>query len=596
MGLPVRAILIGIDQYPDPFPHLTHAVYDATAMESCLRFLGMTGEITLLTNCQATRDNIISTILSLTADRTLRRGDPILIFFSGLAGKELAGCGSICPVDAHEGGISDETLLQTLGQVVGACGNNITLFLDCAGEMFSWECPGSCTIFAPDTSEETKAGGIFTQALIKALVSCESTLDNMTPWSLKTAIQTAIGCPTVRCWGKNVNQPLFHSQGEQGHHAPIQCHQAANGSVILAAGAAHGVRTGAVYGAYAGNLKSGMARLAGLTVRSLNDDGVTSVLQVIGQPHLPLVFHAIEERGYADPVKVFIAGEGDERPIIENLAAWEEVPEDQAHVTAKKLESNKVSFVWNGARNYKRERPSGDIVYEDSDISSIRRFMRRAARFNSIVFAPRPPNSTMASQLRVQFFKADGVSRTNLLPSDSFEVGLDECKDFECNNLDTLYSYCLAFTNHNPYPLWLYILVCNPVDLTIRTWYAPPLGSYKPPLEENGTLAVHGLFSIFFGWQPDRNLDFLHIKIFATKEKTDFGFLAQWFVSPIEDNLRGFRQADDPISTISEEGYTDHLMPTNLNQRDPNSQWASRLITLVPRYMAAKDGTNGVED
>ncbi len=123
-----------------------------------------------------------------------------------------------------------------------------------------------------------------------------------------------------------------------------------------------------------------------------------------------------------------------------------------------------------------------------------------------------------------------------------------------------------------------------------------------------------GRFSIFFEWQPDRNLDLLYIKIFVTKEKTDFGFLTQWDISAVEDNLRGastgtsfllprkylpsvtcegFRQADcAPSSTNSELGDTETEVPTNSAPLERQPVWASRLIILVPRYVVeAHDGS-----
>ncbi|TFK67870.1 hypothetical protein BDN72DRAFT_74140 [Pluteus cervinus] len=134
MARPARAILIGIDEYPEDFPTLDSAVQDATAMENLLKNdLGMTEGITLLTNSKATRSQIVDTILSLEQDKSLKRGEPILIFFSGLAANgapegsaETVKIGSICPADVDKaGGISDEALLQLLDRVVRTCGNNI---------------------------------------------------------------------------------------------------------------------------------------------------------------------------------------------------------------------------------------------------------------------------------------------------------------------------------------------------------------------------------------------------------------------------------------------------------------------------------------
>ncbi|TFK67871.1 hypothetical protein BDN72DRAFT_960705 [Pluteus cervinus] len=616
MNHPARAILIGIDQYSDPFPCLTSAVRDATAMESCLKSLGMTGGITILTDHQATKGNITNAILALERDTSLNRGDPIFIFFSGFAvraaaqgssvthgniyrtwfskskEKDSVMTGAICPVDVlEEGGISSEELLQLFTRVVSICGNNITLFMDCTGELFPWGCPTACTILAPDRSHETAVGGAFTQAVIEALTSRKSSLNKTTLWSLMGSIQSAIDSTTVRCWGKNVNRPLFNPRGEHGHHAFIPCHISGAGTIILGAGAAHGVRPGAVYGAYLGNLASDMQRQVGLVVESLNDNHLTSVVRRIGEVVLPPFFFAVEERGYTDPVGIFFEEEGG-RPVVEPLAtAWKAALKSEALITIKKSAVDKVAFIWNGTGKIRRQRAAGDTICEASDTGSIRRVIRRAARFNSIVFAPCFSDSAIASQLKVQLFELEGGGTKNVLQTDDFGASSDKQEILQCGQGDRLGPYYITLTNDNDFPLWPFIIFCDPVDLEIRPWYAPSLGSYAPPLKANSKLEVgrdDGQFCIYSDWNPDRNLDFLYIKIFVTREKTDFSFFSQWVNSATEDSLRAFRE-NEPLSgsTLVEAGTSSPAEEEASPACDPRRQlpWASRLITLVPQYV-----------
>ncbi|TFK67335.1 hypothetical protein BDN72DRAFT_104968 [Pluteus cervinus] len=309
MIVPASALLIGIDKYPKPFPTLSSAVKDAKAMESLLKSdLGMTKGVTLLTDADATKENIINAIQSLKPVVS-GRDEFILIFFSGIAARARtpdasdgqSTMGLICPVDAYEtGGISDGALLQLLDQVAKERGRNICVFLDCSGGIFSWEIPQSCTIYAPSKADETAAGGAFTQAVLRTFREHKDKLDQMTHWALRGAIQTAMTKTTVYCWGEWANRPLFNSQGPDPHHSYIPCYQSGDGTIILSAGAAHGVRPGAIYGAYSSN-------------QSHSDP---KELQAPGPENVPSFFYAAEEQGYADPIKVFVDGQ---RPTVDPL-------------------------------------------------------------------------------------------------------------------------------------------------------------------------------------------------------------------------------------------------------------------------------------
>lgn len=70
----------------------------------------------------------------------------------------------------------------------------------------------------------------------------------------------------------------------------------------------------------------------------------------------------------------------------------------------------------------------------------------------------------------------------------------------------------------------------------------PPLGAVDPPLAKKNKLII-GCGDIgrriTFRYRENRDCDFLYLKIFVTRERTDFKFLLQWFTSPTEDRLRG---------------------------------------------------------
>jgi hypothetical protein len=82
----MHALLIGIDDYPE-VQKLRGAVADTSRMKRFLvETLGVPDDSThirMLTNEEATYENIISKISSLAQDAGIGHGDPILIYFAG---------------------------------------------------------------------------------------------------------------------------------------------------------------------------------------------------------------------------------------------------------------------------------------------------------------------------------------------------------------------------------------------------------------------------------------------------------------------------------------------------------------------------------
>ncbi|KZV66364.1 hypothetical protein PENSPDRAFT_612749, partial [Peniophora sp. CONT] len=151
----IHALLIGIDCYEsDELDDLHGAVSGAEAVGEYLRhnLRVPANQIVFLHNGRATRRTIISQIQSFSTLETLRRGDPILIYFAG-HGAAIASTSStydeieriiptIFPYDYTTGGdrasraISSRNLDALLSELAGVSsyggkGDNITVIVDC---------------------------------------------------------------------------------------------------------------------------------------------------------------------------------------------------------------------------------------------------------------------------------------------------------------------------------------------------------------------------------------------------------------------------------------------------------------------------------
>ena len=146
MSRRVRALLIGIDDYPAPVPRLHGCVADIAAFERLLRSraaaAGDVAEVVTLTDAQATRANVIAAFRDHLA--TAAEGDTALVYYSGHGSQERA-----LPEHAHlEPDGLNETLvlhdsrgpggldladkeLAVLVREVSATGAHVTAILDC---------------------------------------------------------------------------------------------------------------------------------------------------------------------------------------------------------------------------------------------------------------------------------------------------------------------------------------------------------------------------------------------------------------------------------------------------------------------------------
>ena len=146
MSRNIRALLIGIDEYPDPVPRLHGCVADIAAFERLLRSraeaAGDVAEIVTLTDARATRANVVATFRDHLA--TAGEGDSALLYYSGHGSQERA-----LPEHAYlEPDGLNETLvlydsrrlggldladkeLALLVREVSATGAHVTAILDC---------------------------------------------------------------------------------------------------------------------------------------------------------------------------------------------------------------------------------------------------------------------------------------------------------------------------------------------------------------------------------------------------------------------------------------------------------------------------------
>ena len=161
------AILIGIDNYQAPHvPRLNHAVNDAVQLYRLLRLVGGVPEsqICLLCDNEATREAIMSELRSLVTNQHIRRGDTVIIYFSGLVNLVPApvnwGVGfaeSLVPVnhglaegDSECHGIPDRTIAAVLYSLLQAHQINIV-------RLSTYRCIVNVLCFARRTSFSTVA-------------------------------------------------------------------------------------------------------------------------------------------------------------------------------------------------------------------------------------------------------------------------------------------------------------------------------------------------------------------------------------------------------------------------------------------------------
>ncbi|VDB92294.1 unnamed protein product [Peniophora sp. CBMAI 1063] len=172
----IQALLIGIDRYRSvDLEALEGAVADTSSVRDYLheQLHVSLDQIAILHNEKATRMAIIQQLHAFRARRTLRGGDPILIYFAGHGAISKAETTSDRPIsmilpydvdavkdvdneiDGFRGAISTRTLDDILGGLAAdeSIGDNITVIFDCCNSPVHWlPCEDDCATYGISSS------------------------------------------------------------------------------------------------------------------------------------------------------------------------------------------------------------------------------------------------------------------------------------------------------------------------------------------------------------------------------------------------------------------------------------------------------------
>jgi len=621
------AVLVGIGKY-EGSPPLNSAVDDARKIATFLTTkLGIPREnITSLYDSDATKQGIIEALSSLPHRSNFKRNDAILFFFSGYAGqaklksegsdKEVT-VGIICPADIHkQSGIADAALIQLFDQISKSCGNNITVFLDCASDIFTWGYPYSFVVVAPDRAAETEEGGTFTKSLLKVMDLERDRIDSLTVQSLADRIQDDMSDSQVNihCYGQNVDRIVFNPAAGEAYHAFISGHTLKDGSIALAAGFAHGVQARAVYGIYASNVIGDRNRVLGyLVVASVNDDNNSTLRLPVGSEpfHCPTIFYAVESHCPHQTVNIFFPDHSPHITTICSIPNSKRVESiEDANITLN-FDKDTVSFSWNGVTNdnermrktTRRRDPS--LLLMKREEKRILRMVKNAARLTYHLTRSSPDNSLVSRGLTAELREVDAVTGEPT-GKDLLDDGFAELK---LAVKETRGPFCLILKNENNFPVWPFIFVCEPDGFDIYPWYIPKSGAKDAPLRPNDKLVVgcENEEGLLFNWSEGHTIDISYVKIFATMERTVFSSLIQQYVSPAEDTLRDAFETwalEHHKTTHINDGIGEPQSPSidapeyspERPGRDTRSRakvglrakWAAMRITIVQKYDIGK--------
>jgi len=615
----IHAILVGINVYAEQ-RSLKSAVKDAEAFKKVLENLDST-DLTLLLDVDAKHDSIMTALESLQYKDGLTRDDAIVFFFSGYAGgakgdgqedspkeEEKEGpkeVGMICPTDFMEkGGISDQMLVKLFDRISKACGNNITVFLDCPSRTFNWGNPSSFVAVTPLDATETANGGAFTQSLCKILADESKFLDLLTVRSLADKIEANMDSK-VECYGRNVDRLVFNPAGE-AFHAFISC-DTDHGNMNLGAGFAHGVKPGTIYAIYRSNINSTKNRVLTYLVVSSVEDAFSAKLSFIeGQPRVDFklpIFYAVAAHIPDEGIKINLStpiaatesfpgsNKVDTSAVKEMLRSSPystevDKPED-ANMTME-LETDHVRFLWKGLEE-DRGRVQVDTaatrIY--SDVNRFKLGLKLAARFH--YHLSRPPLSGIAGDFEVQLYKVKersdgdankpGIGKKIPITDGRFsEVALTTSESCQV---------CLTLENNTEFSLWSYVFIFDPKNFAIYPWYSanaslPPKGKVTVGFGDEGCL-------YFSSKKP--KVDLSYIKVFVTTRRTTFALLQQHYYRS-EDDTSGWIIDDKDVpeittghkSRISHFQSEEDIVPL-LRSVQLAAQWTSKRIAIRETYI-----------
>ncbi|VDB94191.1 unnamed protein product [Peniophora sp. CBMAI 1063] len=288
----LHALIIGVDIYESEYVgDLRGAVSDAHALGDYLRtdLLVPKCQIAELSNENATQAAILNHIRSLSSCKTLKKGDPILIYFAGHGSRVENEFGDylslLLPYDcivqngtgAHRPSsqlfgraISSWGLHMLLNELASEKGDNITVITDCCNFMVGtyakmdedrcrvpmrsqlYPVPRPCVFLAACRPEEfafeTRDGGGFTGKLLSTLRLYATQLDCVTYQNLISSIP-AIGGQTPWCEGRNADRILFTTR-TINNTCQVSVWDSSKREYLMQAGNLHGLTPGARFHVY----------------------------------------------------------------------------------------------------------------------------------------------------------------------------------------------------------------------------------------------------------------------------------------------------------------------------------------------------------
>ncbi|KZV64156.1 hypothetical protein PENSPDRAFT_588869, partial [Peniophora sp. CONT] len=272
----LHALIIGIDRYASPIvDNLRGAGADADAIDEYLRrdLHVPRRQIVNLRNEEATRNAIVDQLQALVTRDTIRKDDPILIYFSGQSGRIVLPGGQekvsvLVPTDAQptqsEG--EDSRLLVTgflgvlLCEIAASKGNNITVIIDASHSGSSTNqlgymqeaIHGSHVLLAACRRDEvaresSNGGGVFTEALLSTLrnISVHKT-------TYRDLIDFIAFIPEQRphCEGYYRDRTLFNGRIWSKPRHSVYRVQNDDGKYFLDVGSIHGVAAASLFALY----------------------------------------------------------------------------------------------------------------------------------------------------------------------------------------------------------------------------------------------------------------------------------------------------------------------------------------------------------